>query len=65
MRTPRVAEGARGQSAGCRQPQRPRCLILKLLFPGVNLIVACSRNASNRPFAFSAASIFRLIVRST
>jgi len=52
----------------------PRRLIEQLLFPRVNLIgvnlitlgqgvtVSCSRNASSAIFAFSAASILRLVL---
>lgn len=54
--------------------ERPCRLIQQLLLPGVNLIgmhlialgqigptVACSLSASSAIFAFSAASIFRLV----
>jgi hypothetical protein len=61
-------------AVGCRRRtalERPARLILKLLFPGVDLIglylvaksatVACSRSASKAIFAFSVASILRLV----
>jgi len=53
--------------------KRPRRMVQQLLFPRVNLvrmnlvalrrsfIVACSRSASSAIFAFSPASIFRLV----
>jgi len=51
------------------QVEGPRRLILQLLLPGINLVgmdlrsttVACSRSASSAIFAFSPASIRRLV----